>query len=604
MTPGYSQVIKLGQSVVTSFELDNPAYKVVRVIDIRNRPTFLPGGTQWNPPQTFGTNWTEAAMGSVYGVALDDNTNPNIFVARSTVYCFEDYTLRPDSAIIYKLDGVTGAVSVYVRGRNIFGPAQINVNWIPNTGPGLGNLCFDRFHNQMFVTNHQDGIIYRISDNGGGIGIVRSLYDPFVYYDSDTASPGFVFRGERLWGIGTYGSNSNNVRVYFSRWKSDNLNDGNGPNEIWSIALNNVGEFINNSVRLEITLPVLGGAFNFSNPVSDIEFSNDGTMLLGERSMLGDMGDCIGGGAFAHNSRILEYARDINGFYTTYKVYKIGSFFNKNTNSCGGVDFSFGISDSVSNVNSDCDSIIVGTGDALIYDEAINLLVYGVQVTKRSFADAINFQDYSHFIDLNGNTMSYDKTTPGDIDVYRKNNLCGSTSTIGHVEALIEGSYLEFIPFQISDTLRAYLRNIASPYSIVDSAKGVLSSSGVLNLTFVNSNSGSFYIDLKHRNSIRTWSKPFVPIVNDSIVYDFTTAASQAYGSNMIQKGARWCIYSGDVNQNGCIDGSDISDVDNDVFNFVTGYVNTDVNGDNVANALDLGIVDNNTFNFVCAARP
>ncbi len=44
--------------------------------------------------------------------------------------------------------------------------------------------------------------------------------------------------------------------------------------------------------------------------------------------------------------------------------------------------------------------------------------------------------------------------------------------------------------------------------------------------------------------------------------------------------------------------------MDNDAFNFVSGYVNTDVTGDNVVDAADLGIIDNNAFNYVSKITP
>ncbi len=91
------------------------------------------------------------------------------------------------------------------------------------------------------------------------------------------------------------------------------------------------------------------------------------------------------------------------------------------------------------------------------------------------------------------------------------------------------------------------------------------------------------------------------------MTYDFTAAANKAYGNNQIQvdnSPFKFAIYSGDVNQDGNVDAVDVSLADNDVFNFVTGYVNTDVTGNNIVDAADLGIIDNNAFNFVSKARP
>ena len=79
---------------------------------------------------------------------------------------------------------------------------------------------------------------------------------------------------------------------------------------------------------------------------------------------------------------------------------------------------------------------------------------------------------------------------------------------------------------------------------------------------------------------------------------------SQAYGSNLIMIGGIASIYQGDVNQDGIIDLSDISFVEDDANNFVFGYVITDLNGDFVVDLSDLLIADNNSFNFVGVVRP
>ncbi len=179
-------------------------------------------------------------------------------------------------------------------------------------------------------------------------------------------------------------------------------------------------------------------------------------------------------------------------------------------------------------------------------------------------------------------------------------------SSLG-ISLIMEGFYnVSTNNLNMSDTVRVYLRNTSSPYAPVDSSKGILDSLTFRSaFQFTNAVTGNYYIDLRHRNSLETWSKNGVMYDQDSIInYDFTFAAAQAYGNNMIQKGSKFCIYSGDVNQDGSVNGLDLGLIDNDVSNFVTGYVNTDVNGDRAVNALDLGITDNNAFNFVSKVTP
>ena len=116
--------------------------------------------------------------------------------------------------------------------------------------------------------------------------------------------------------------------------------------------------------------------------------------------------------------------------------------------------------------------------------------------------------------------------------------------------------------------------------------------------------SGSYYITVKHRNSIETTTASPVSFAGNSITYDFSTAASQAYGSNQKNIGGVYVIYGGDVNQDGYIDTGDMTPVDNDSANFASGYLNTDVNGDGFVDTGDMTIIDNNSAGFVGAVTP
>ena len=65
-----------------------------------------------------------------------------------------------------------------------------------------------------------------------------------------------------------------------------------------------------------------------------------------------------------------------------------------------------------------------------------------------------------------------------------------------------------------------------------------------------------------------------------------------------------WAIYSGDVNQDGTVDGTDIGAIDNDASIFAFGYNVTDITGDGSTDGTDLGISDNNSSLFLFTARP
>lgn len=155
----------------------------------------------------------------------------------------------------------------------------------------------------------------------------------------------------------------------------------------------------------------------------------------------------------------------------------------------------------------------------------------------------------------------------------------------------------------MKDTVRCYIRESFSPYQILDSSRSVIDSVTFQGnfITFVTP--GTYYIVIKHRNSIETWSSSPV-YIKESISYDFTSSQSQAYGNNLILKGSRWCIYGGDINQDGIIDAEDLGLIDNDVYNFTGGYIRTDLTGDNFTDISDYIIADNNAFNYVSAITP
>jgi len=156
------------------------------------------------------------------------------------------------------------------------------------------------------------------------------------------------------------------------------------------------------------------------------------------------------------------------------------------------------------------------------------------------------------------------------------------------------------------DTITVEIRSIIPPYNVIDSAVGLGGLGLKQVITLNNITDGvSYYIVVKHRNSIETWSKSGGEIFTAGIVtYDFTSAASQAFGNNMVNVAGEWSFYTGDVNQDGIVDGADAALIDNDAFNFVTGYVATDLNCDDVVDGTDAAFADNNTFNFVGVIRP
>lgn len=173
----------------------------------------------------------------------------------------------------------------------------------------------------------------------------------------------------------------------------------------------------------------------------------------------------------------------------------------------------------------------------------------------------------------------------------------------------IEGFYKEDLSaMSVSDTVKINLRRAIAPYDKIDSSTGNLSELGTVTLLFPNINSpDSFFVELRHRNGLYTWSSGLVR--NDSVEkhYEFDEEASSAFGNNMKQvnvKPLTFAIYSGDVNQDGVIDGDDGLLIDNDAAIFNIGYLITDLNGDEFIDGNDAVISDNNAADFIAAIRP
>lgn len=149
------------------------------------------------------------------------------------------------------------------------------------------------------------------------------------------------------------------------------------------------------------------------------------------------------------------------------------------------------------------------------------------------------------------------------------------------------------------------LSNPAPDYSV----RALLLTNGNATVEFPGSvNGNAYYIAVKHRNHMETWSKLPVNFASPTS-YDFTTAQAQAYDDGVnppmaSMAGSKFAIYGGDVNKDGTVDASDMADVDNDNAAFAFGYNDTDVSGDGATDASDISIVDNNQALFLFYARP
>ena len=155
-----------------------------------------------------------------------------------------------------------------------------------------------------------------------------------------------------------------------------------------------------------------------------------------------------------------------------------------------------------------------------------------------------------------------------------------------------------------TDTITVELHDAASPYALIASTKTVLNTDGTATANFT-SVSGSYYIAIKHRNTLQTWSANPVSVGGVPAIYDFTTGVNKAYGSNMISTAGVWTLYTGDIDQDEFIDGNDFPGFDTDILNGVTSvYIATDLNGDGFVDGNDFPLFDANILNGVQSVHP
>jgi hypothetical protein len=156
----------------------------------------------------------------------------------------------------------------------------------------------------------------------------------------------------------------------------------------------------------------------------------------------------------------------------------------------------------------------------------------------------------------------------------------------------------------IADKITVELHHAGAYSTIVYSAFDIaLSTTGHASVSIPGRNYGSYYITVKHRNSLETTSATPVSFTNGSINYAFD-AQNKAFGNNLKPINGNYCIYAGDVNGDGKVDAADIFVIENNASNFYTGYLSTDVNGDGLIDALDLILTDNNSAAFVMVQKP
>lgn len=160
-----------------------------------------------------------------------------------------------------------------------------------------------------------------------------------------------------------------------------------------------------------------------------------------------------------------------------------------------------------------------------------------------------------------------------------------------------------------NNEISVYIASSTAPYNIIDSSVNYFCSNNSSGFyTFNNAPAGFYYLVLKHKNMLETWSAYTYSLTKESPNYaDFRYYISKAYGNNLVNVNnspVRYAMYSGDVNHDGAIDLTDIILIYNDAASFTSGNVASDLTGENIVDLNDVLIAYNNATNFVSVKKP
>jgi hypothetical protein len=193
----------------------------------------------------------------------------------------------------------------------------------------------------------------------------------------------------------------------------------------------------------------------------------------------------------------------------------------------------------------------------------------------------------------------------------------GCTGVVLNLKLFIEGFYLgngtmNATPDPVNhplvcDTVLVELHPVSAPHTVPYSIKGVIDITGNGSFVFPSGVlNNSYFIGIKHRNALETWSSAPVLFSQSPVTYIFTDAISKAYGNNQVDLGdGNFAFRSGDISdaftaavgvQDGLIESQDYGDMENAVYVTLLGYVPEDITGDNIVESSDYGLMENSVY--------
>ena len=313
---------------------------------------------------------------------------------------------------VWRVDSLTGAVTPFAN--------------LDNSGPGIGDIVYDKATRQFFVSDLDSGLIQRLDASGavldsfdhGTIGRPAAALAPVAddgtrmditspaFNAEDPSTWGFTQKERMVWGMATRGG-----RLYYAVAGA----------EVWSIGILLDGGFANDA-RIEFDVESAG-----ASAISDMSFDARGRLYLAQRGTFRGSYDYS---VFAEpaKSAVLRYRREMPddpGTRGTWvpdaEAYAIG-FPAEYRNATGGVALGYG-------QNGTCDERLWSIGDNLRNNPAnADRLasggpaeVHGLQINPIELVRPQNEPPFtSYFIDYDGQFGDAEKAGHvGDVEIWQ-----------------------------------------------------------------------------------------------------------------------------------------------------------------------------------------
>lgn len=333
-------------------------------------------------------NWTSDKIGQVFGITIDNKEN--IYLASSDVYYYDGGSGIINSSNINR---PFGCGQIFKSSPPLFEAIPFcDLENSCGAGNGIGNIKYDKWNDQFFASNLEDGKIYRIKKDG----TILDSYDPFGI---DNREQGIAPKSELIWGLAIV-KESEGVKVYFAQISKERRN-------LYSITLDNsTFPLDQNAEKIEFTnLP------GIENKITDISISSNGeVMILSER-----------GGP--HSSAVFTLNKEGGNWIASNSEIYVGGF--TGLNSAGGVDFYF--TSQNENKSFVCDENLWASGNYMMSrgtGNSTNQTIYGIQgisINGNLLLDTttnISSFDTDLYIDLDGVYGTFTKGGIGDVEVF------------------------------------------------------------------------------------------------------------------------------------------------------------------------------------------